>query len=325
MEFAAVLKSDLISLPGKEGTVLRVDLPRGWIGDWHFVERPQRGRVTRDALILEEAVSLPAYAMNIASFPEMYERWLVGPLFRPWAEVVVDRARLAAGDRVLDIACGTGIVARLALKQVSAAGSVVGVDVSPPMLAVARGIAPAIDWREGNAIELPLEDGEEFDVVLCHQGLQFFPDKPAAVGQMRKALKAGGRLVIAVWKSLDETPFVRDLHQAAQRRLGTFVDRRHSFGDPLALERLITDGGFEDVRVESPSLTIRFADPAMFVHLNSNAVVGMSRGSSTIGDDERARLSSMVAEESASVVQQYSDADGLAFELGANVATARAK
>jgi ubiquinone/menaquinone biosynthesis C-methylase UbiE len=85
-------------------------------------------RVTRDALILEEAVSLPAYAINIASFPEMYERWLVEPLFRPWAEVVVDRARLAAGDRVLDIACGTGIVARLALQQVSATGSVVGVE-----------------------------------------------------------------------------------------------------------------------------------------------------------------------------------------------------
>lgn len=269
-------------------------------------------------------MSLPAYAMNITSFPEMYERWLVEPLFRPWAEVVVDRARLAQGDRVLDIACGTGIVARLALKQVAGTGSVVGVDVSPPMLAVARGIEPAIDWREGNAMALSLKDGEQFDAVLCHQGLQFFPDKSAAVGQMRKALKAGGRLVVAVWKSLEETPFVRDLHQAAQRRLGEFVDRRHSFGDPIALERLITDGGFEDVRVDSRSLTIRFADPAMFIHLNSNALVGMSAGPSAMSDDERASLSSLVAEASAEVVRQYTDADGLAFELGANVATARA-
>ncbi|MCO5108730.1 MAG: class I SAM-dependent methyltransferase [Burkholderiaceae bacterium] len=124
-------------------------------------------------------MSLPAYAMNLSSFPETYERCLVGPLFRPWAETILDDVDLAPGDRVLDVACGTGIVARLARERLGEAGRVVGVDISPAMLAVARTAAPAIDWREGDACALPLRDAEKFDVVVCQQGLQFFPDKPA--------------------------------------------------------------------------------------------------------------------------------------------------
>jgi ubiquinone/menaquinone biosynthesis C-methylase UbiE len=273
----------------------------------------------------EVAASVRAKAMTMTNFPEMYERWLVGPLFQPWAEVVVDRADLAPGDRVLDIATGTGIVARLAMNRLSGRGQVVGVDVSRAMLAVAHAIAPAIDWREGSASALPLREGERFDVVLCHQGLQFFPDKSAAAGEMRRAIEPDGRLVVAVWKSVAETPFFRDHYQVAERRLGTFVDRRHSFGDPRALERLIADAGFVDIRVESPTLTIRFAEPSMFGLLNSNAVVGMSAASVVMSDDERARLVSAIANDSDEVLRQYTDAGALAFELGANVAMARAK
>jgi ubiquinone/menaquinone biosynthesis C-methylase UbiE len=126
--------------------------------------------------------------MGQASFPEIYERWLVGPLFKPWAEMTFDRLALSPGDRVLDIACGTGIVARVARERLGDAGYVLGVDVNPDMLAVARSAAPSIDWREGNASALPLRDGEQFDVVVCQQGLQFFPDKAAAAGEMRRAL-----------------------------------------------------------------------------------------------------------------------------------------
>ena len=118
-------------------------------------------------------MALPEYAMNASSFPQMYEQWLVGPLFRPYAEVLVERARLTPADRVLDVACGTGIVARLAAQRIGDNGLVVGVDISPQMLAVARTVAPEIDWREGDVSALPVADGERFDVVLCQQGLQF--------------------------------------------------------------------------------------------------------------------------------------------------------
>jgi ubiquinone/menaquinone biosynthesis C-methylase UbiE len=143
---------------------------------------------------------------NVSNSAELYEQWLVGPLFQPFAEIILDRSGLVAGERVLDVACGTGIVARLATARLAGHGHVVGVDVSPHMLAVARAVDPRIDWREGNASNLPLAAGERFDVVICHQGLQFFPDKPAALLEMRRSADRGARLVVAVWRSLEETP-----------------------------------------------------------------------------------------------------------------------
>ena len=136
-------------------------------------------------------MALPAYANNQQTFPAMYEQWLVGPLFRPFAEVLLDRLDPRAGERVLDVACGTGIVARLARERVGAGGAVVGVDVSPAMLDVARSVGPSITWREGSAIDLPLSDGEVFDVITCQQGLQFFPGSPQ--GRRRDAASPGCR------------------------------------------------------------------------------------------------------------------------------------
>jgi len=101
-------------------------------------------------------MTLPSYAMNQANFAEMYERWIVGPLFRPWAQMTLEEVDLSPGDRVLDIACGTGIVARVAKERLGGAGYVVGVDLSPEMLAVARAVASDIDWRECNASALSL-------------------------------------------------------------------------------------------------------------------------------------------------------------------------
>jgi ubiquinone/menaquinone biosynthesis C-methylase UbiE len=124
------------------------------------------------------------------SFPEKFEQALVGPLFRSWAELILEDVQLAVGDRLLDIACGTGIVARLGKERLGDSGKVVGIDLSPAMLAVARQVAADIDWREGDAGALPLRDDEQFDVVVCQQGLQFFPDRAAAAREMHRALAA---------------------------------------------------------------------------------------------------------------------------------------
>jgi ubiquinone/menaquinone biosynthesis C-methylase UbiE len=90
------------------------------------------------------------------SAPEVYERYLVPALFGPWAPVLIDAAALRPGDRVLDLACGTGVVARQAKSQVGATGAVTGVDLNPGMLAIARSVEPSVDWHEGNAGALPL-------------------------------------------------------------------------------------------------------------------------------------------------------------------------
>ena len=268
-------------------------------------------------------MTLPSYAPNKATFPEMYERWLVGPLFQPWAEVILDDVRLSPGDRVLDIACGTGIVARLARERIDEADCVVGIDVSSDMLAVARAVGPDIDWREGSAGSLPLHDGERFDVVVCQQGLQFFPDKAAAASQMRRALAEGGRLAVSTWRSDDEIPFFRALRVVAERRLGPIADLRHSFGDEGSLEELLRTAGFRDVRSRVMSRIIRFDDGAPLLSMNTMALVGMSAAGKAMSDEERKRVVEDIVSQSWPVLQPYTDGSGIAFELSANLAMAR--
>jgi SAM-dependent methyltransferase len=267
--------------------------------------------------------TLPSYAMSQTSFPAMYEQHLVGPLFRPWVAPMLEAAPLSAGDRVLDVACGTGVVARAAKERLGKAGRVVGVDVSAEMLAVARAAAPDIEWREGDAAALPLRDGEQFDVVACQQGLQFFRDKPAAVAQIRRALARGGRAAIAVWRSDDEIPFFRELRNVAERSLGAIEDQRYSFGDADQLEALLCDARLVNVRVQTISRTIVFEDSAPFVRMNAMALVGMSAAGKAMNAEERNRAVETIASDSAPVVAAYSNGQQLNFELRTNLATGR--
>ena len=259
-----------------------------------------------------------------ANFAEMYERWLVGPLFRPWVADLLDRARLAAGDRVLDVACGTGIVARVAKERLGADAAVVGVDPSEQMLAMARSIAPNIEWRQGSAQALPVAGGEQFDVVTCQQGLQFFPDRAAAVREMRRVMAPAGRLAAATWRSLDEIPFILALHRVAERHLGPIADRRHACGDAGLLRDLLAGAGLRDVEVATIARTVRFDDASVFLRMNAMALVGMSPRSEGLGEEERGRLAATIAEESGPEIAAFANGPGVAFEMRTNVAVGRA-
>jgi ubiquinone/menaquinone biosynthesis C-methylase UbiE len=268
-------------------------------------------------------MTLPAYANKQPTFPELYEGSLVGPLFQPFAEVLLDRVGLAPGDRLLDIACGTGIVARLAKTRLGARGHVVGVDLSPQMLAVARTAAPDVEWREGNASALPLHDGETFDVVTCQQGLQFFPDKQAAVREMRRALGAGGRLAVATWRPLEDIPFFLALHRNAERHLGPFADARHSLGDANAVQSLLDAAGLRDVRVDVVSLTVRFPDAATLARLDANAVVGMSARGKEMSEEQRAEVTAAIASDAVAAIAPFTEGGGATFEISSILALAR--
>jgi ubiquinone/menaquinone biosynthesis C-methylase UbiE len=268
-------------------------------------------------------MALPAYAMNQSNFPEMYERLLVGPLFRPWAEAMLDEVALRPGDSLLDIACGTGIVARLAQDRQGGQGRVVGVDVSSPMLAVAKAAAPGVEWREGNATALPLAEGEQFDVVTCQQGLQFFPDRAAAASQIRRALAPGGRFALATWRPLEENPLFFELHRIGERHLGPIVDQRHAFGETAPLETLLRGAGLNDAAVKTVSRIVRFDDAAALINLNAMALVGMSAAAKDLDPEARGRAVAAIVSDSVEAVAPYTDANGLAFEMSTNVATGR--
>jgi len=272
----------------------------------------------------ESAMTLPDYAMRQPSFPEMYERLLVEPLFKPWAEILIDRASLKSGDRLLDVACGTGIVSRVAHSRLAGTGRVVGVDLSPQMLAVARSVAPDIDWREGSASSLPVDEKEKFDVLICQQGLQFFPDKPVAAREMHRVLTQDGRAVIATWRSDDEVPLFRELRDIAEKHLGPIIDQRHSFGDSAALKSLLTDAGFRDVSVEKKMLTHRFEGGDVLIRLNTMALTGMSDAAKAMSDEERARVVDAIIADSAGMRARFAEDNGIAFEMSTNLAVARA-
>ncbi|MGH2867026.1 MAG: class I SAM-dependent methyltransferase [Solirubrobacteraceae bacterium] len=142
-------------------------------------------------------------AFTSSSVPEGYERHLAPVLFAPWAEVLIDIVGVQAGAEVLDVASGTGVVARLAAARAGSSGRVVASDVSAAMLAHAAGVsAPAgsapIEYLEASVTDLPLDDGS-FDVVVCQQGMPFFVDRPRAAREMLRVLRPGGMIGLSVW------------------------------------------------------------------------------------------------------------------------------
>ena len=137
-----------------------------------------------------------------AEAAELYERYPATYILGPWAPLLIDAACLILGERVLDLACGTGLVARIGAQRVGPAGRVVGVDLNPGMIAVAQSlpavVGAPVEWLERSAVDLRLPSAD-FDVVFCQQGLQFFPDRLVALREMRRVLKPGGRLALSVW------------------------------------------------------------------------------------------------------------------------------
>jgi ubiquinone/menaquinone biosynthesis C-methylase UbiE len=236
------------------------------------------------------------------TFTEIYERVLVGPLFRPFAEQLVARVALHRDDSVIDVACGTGIVARVAREQLGPEARIVGVDLAPAMLAVARSVDQTIDWRQGNATSLPVGNAERFTVLTCHQGLQFMPDKPAAIREMRRVLLPGGRVAIATWCSLDDIPGMVELNAVVERHVGPIVDSRHSFGDANALKQLVVEAGFNHVNVGTLAHDVKFADGGQFARLNAMAAIGMSEKGKTMSEVERGELAGQIAAESQQAV-----------------------
>jgi ubiquinone/menaquinone biosynthesis C-methylase UbiE len=211
------------------------------------------------------------------SAPELYERYLVPAITALWATDLIERAAPQPGEHILDLACGTGIVARLAAARMSS-GHVIGVDINPGMLAVARSLSrnagSLIDWQDGSALDLAFPAGT-FNLVFCQLGLQFFPDRSAALGEMRRVLVPFGRIALSVFTAIEYTPATNALADALDRRLGAGASQtkrsEHCLSNAQELRDLVMAAGFRNVALETVTQIIRFPSAAEYVRIQLSA------------------------------------------------------
>ena len=236
--------------------------------------------------------------------------------------MLVDAAYLAPGERVLDVACGTGVVARVAAKHVGPTGRVVGVDLNPGMIAVARALpAPVgapIEWLEQSALDLQLKDAS-FNAVLCQQGLQFFPDKAVALKEMRRVLDHGGRLALSVWNSTGL--YNNAVGDALARLVGNEVADRFNASRqvPTAedLRYLATEAAFSAIDVRVSRIDVHLPRLDKFV-LNHLAATPVASAIAAADPEARKKIGASVMER----LRRYVDGDGVTYPEETHVSTA---
>jgi ubiquinone/menaquinone biosynthesis C-methylase UbiE len=233
--------------------------------------------------------------------PELYQRYLVPAITTKWAEDLVGRARPQAGEDVLDVACGTGVVARLASKRM-AHGHVTGLDLNKGMLAVARTLpsegAP-IDWVEGSALDLPFPP-EKLDLVLCQLGLQFFPDQGRSLREIRRVLSPSGRVALSVYSPIERTPGANAFVLALDSILGSDASKmkrgEHSFMNPEQLNERLIDAGFARVEVQTVVQNIEFPSVLDYVRFQLLATPMASLLSDRAEVDRQAAIETIASE-----------------------------
>jgi ubiquinone/menaquinone biosynthesis C-methylase UbiE len=259
------------------------------------------------------------------SSAEAYERYLVPIIFAPGAQYLIELAAPGPGERVLDVACGTGIVARLAAPRVGADGTVVGLDLNESMLEVARrassAVAPLIEWRRGDAADLPFADAA-FDVVFCQQGLQFIPDRLAAVREMHRVLVPNGRLALSVLRPIEHNPGYSLLAEAFERHVGP--DAAAMMRSPFPslstdqLRDLIAGAGFRDVRIVLGIGPVRYPSAEGLVRQEA-ASSPLAGPIGSLTNEVREALIRNLGE----ALRSYTDDDGIIFPAETYLAVAR--
>lgn len=258
-----------------------------------------------------------------AEAAELYERYVARYILGPWAPLLVDAAHLMVGERVSDVACGTGVVTRAAANRVGPAGHVVGVDLNPAMIGVARSlpapIGAPIEWIERSALDLRLEDAS-FDVVLCQQGLQFFPDRALALQEMRRVLDHGGRLALSVWNrgGLYNSAVGEALARFMSNEAADRFRASRQVPAEEELQRLATEAGFSavEVRVSRINVHLPRLDKFTLDHLAATPVAPVIAAADP---EARKNIGASVMNQ----LQRYADGDGVTYPEETHVLTAQ--
>ena len=259
---------------------------------------------------------------STAAPPENYEHYFVPAIGLPVARTLIGAAALRLGERVLDVGCGTGVVARLAAEEVGSGGTVAGLDPTPGMLAVAASAVPSgleIEWHQASAESMPLPDGS-FDVVLCQMAFQFVPDRARALREMRRVLVDGGRIALNV--PGPAAPLFEILDDAMARHIGNqaagFVRTVFALHDESELRVLFGDAGFRDIAVTAELHDLRLPAPADFLrqYIWSTPLAAVVSEAS-----EEAR--SALEREVVPAWQRFGGGDGMRYRQRVVTATAR--
>ena len=253
---------------------------------------------------------------------EAFEKYLVPTVFGPWSRALVDLADPAPGQRLLDVGCGTGAAARHAAEKLGLKGAVAAIDLNAGMIAHARNLDPdgAVDWHEGDIMNLPFEDGA-FHRIVGNQVLQFLPDRPGALTEIRRVMDPDGRAVFGVYCQLELCP----AHCAVANALDKHdvdpsgIQHPYSFGDPVAVGDLMESSGFRDVSVVRRTMEARFSSPEAFVQ--ALAAGGPSARHALEQLDETGMRE--VIEEVTDTLADYVDDEGLRVLTASNVVVAR--
>jgi SAM-dependent methyltransferase len=249
----------------------------------------------------------------------LYEQSFVPAIFAGAAIQLCDIANVQPGDRVLDVGCGTGTVAREAARRIGVAGRVTGIDLNPRMLEVARRVAPENEWRQDDACDLPFED-ETFDVVVSQFALMFFPDQVTALREMWRVLAPRGRLALAVCGALTEAGGYAALAEVGQRVCEpAVVDLLRSpfvLGDSGRLADLLREAGVASAAIRTIQCPVHFPSIDALVHTEVKA--------SPIRDviDPRS-FDALLDGARESLARFRVDGDEVAFTMPAHIATAR--
>jgi ubiquinone/menaquinone biosynthesis C-methylase UbiE len=256
---------------------------------------------------------------------EAYEKFLVSTLMQRPAREAIDAAAPWPGEMVLDVACGTGIAVRLAAPRIAPRGAISGLDSDPTMIAVAQRIVPVphgvnVSWHCASAQKMPFET-ETFDIAICVQGLQYFPDCVAALSEIRRVLKQAGRFVAVIWRSLDECKGQYAIAQALERRKvdAASIRKAYSFGNPDTVCKHLGGAGFRSVQTRIGSMKARYESIAQFVEGFAAGSISSRAAISKVAEEERAEFFADIS----GSLRQYEGSDGVALPLEYLVAIAR--
>ena len=249
-----------------------------------------------------------------------YEALFEPALFGQWAPKVADAAQIQPGQRVLDVGCGTGILAREIASRVGSVGRVVGIDPSAGMLALAKRRAPAVEWREGVDESLPFPD-QSFEAVVSQFALMFFTDRRQGLREMLRVLTPGGRLAVAVWDSLDEMPAyaseVALLNRMAGRQAADALRAPFVLGNRKDLAGLFSEAGVATADITTHRGTAQFPSIRTMVEADLRGwlpVMGVILTEELIG---------RILQDAEQALGSYATTDGrAAFHLSAQLVTA---